>query len=90
MLHIDRCVCMDCSFVELRALAERKSLDFKGLSRETGCGMACGLCVPYIKVMLRTGTTVFEEMLTEADVEREVRDSKSRRHAPNRSAEGAC
>ena len=28
--------------------------------------------------------------LTEADVEREVRDAKSRRHAPNRSAEGAC
>ena len=26
----------------------------------------------------------------EADVEREVRDAKSRRHAPNRSAEGAC
>jgi bacterioferritin-associated ferredoxin len=77
MLHIDRCVCVDCTFAEMRSLAERKKLDFKGISRETNCGMGCGLCIPYIKMMLRTGQTVFDEMLTEADVEREIRDAAS-------------
>lgn len=89
MLHIDRCVCVDCTFCELKELAQRKQLDFKGLSRETGCGMGCGLCVPYIKVMLKTGTTVFDGMLTEADVDREVRDSKTHTRHHRRSAREA-
>ncbi|MBL9119334.1 MAG: (2Fe-2S)-binding protein [Phycisphaerae bacterium] len=77
MLHIDRCVCTDCTFEELKELAAKKNLDFRALSRASGCGMGCGLCTPYIKVMLATGETVFTEMLTEADVAREVRNAKS-------------
>jgi bacterioferritin-associated ferredoxin len=86
MLHIDRCVCMDCSFEELKQLAAAKKLDLRGLSRATGCGMGCGLCKPYIKVMLASGKTVFTEMLTEADVTREVRDATRR---SQRAPEGA-
>lgn len=89
MLHIDRCVCTGCSFSELRALADKKQLDFKALSRETGCGMGCGLCVPYIQVMLKTGQTVFNEMLPESTVERPVRDTKPRRHSTHRTAGSA-
>jgi bacterioferritin-associated ferredoxin len=86
MLHIDRCVCMDCTLEELKELAKQRKLDFRGLSRATGCGMGCGLCSPYIKVMLATGETVFTEMITEADVAREVREARS--HG-QRATEGA-
>lgn len=89
MLHIDRCVCMDCTFEELKELAAKRGLDFRGLSRATGCGMGCGLCTPYIKVMISTGQTVFTEMLTEADVAREVREAKHASHRSNRATEGA-
>lgn len=77
---------MDCTFDELKELAEQRKLDFRGLSRATGCGMGCGLCSAYIKVMLATGQTVFTEMITEADVAREVRDARTR---PQRTPEGA-
>ena len=35
------------------------------LVRETGCGDECGLCRPYLRVMLATGQTVFHELLPE-------------------------
>ncbi len=35
------------------------------LMRETGCGDQCGLCRPYLREMLATGTTVFHEILTD-------------------------
>jgi bacterioferritin-associated ferredoxin len=33
------------------------------LMRETGCGMQCGLCRPYLRRMLATGETTFHELL---------------------------
>jgi len=35
------------------------------LERNTGCGVQCGLCRPYLRRMLATGETVFHELLTE-------------------------
>ncbi len=63
MLRIDRCVCLNRSFSELKELAKSKGLDFAGLRAATGCGTGCGLCVPYVKVMLRTGQTEFRELI---------------------------
>jgi len=58
-MHVDRCVCHDISFAELKAIAERDGLDFTGLRARTGCGRGCGLCEPYVRLMLRTGRTSF-------------------------------
>lgn len=65
MLRIDRCVCVGCTFAELLLRARASGLDRAGLERETGCGSRCGLCGPYIDEMLRTGQTVFHELLIE-------------------------
>jgi bacterioferritin-associated ferredoxin len=53
MIRIDRCVCMERSFEELKRIAREQRCDFDELRRRTGCGMGCGLCVPYVKAMLR-------------------------------------
>lgn len=56
---ITRCVCHDVTFAELRALADRTGGDLADLSRRTGCGTSCGLCIPYIRLMLETRRVVF-------------------------------
>jgi len=56
-MSVDRCVCHDMSFSELKRIAEERRLDFRGLATLTGCGENCGLCAPYLKEMLRTGAT---------------------------------
>jgi bacterioferritin-associated ferredoxin len=56
-MAVDRCVCLDISFDELKKRAEEGSLNVEQLRRDTGCGGGCGLCVPYIHVMLKTGDT---------------------------------
>ncbi len=55
---VDRCVCFDVSFRRLKQLADERNADFDELQRTFGCGRGCGMCVPYIREMLRTGETV--------------------------------
>jgi bacterioferritin-associated ferredoxin len=62
-LRIDRCVCYDRTFAELRAAACVDGLDMDGLSRRFGCGSCCGVCRPYIERMLETGETVFHQVI---------------------------
>lgn len=64
-LSITRCVCRQVPFDRLLPLARAHGWDLEALGRETGCGQQCGLCRPYLRVMLRDGTTVFTEILTE-------------------------
>ncbi len=56
-MAVDRCVCVDVGFDELKRLSQEQGLSADQLRRVTGCGGGCGLCVPYIHVMLRTGLT---------------------------------
>jgi NAD(P)H-nitrite reductase large subunit len=53
------------SFDRLLPIARKNGWDVDDIGRETLCGAGCGLCRPYIREMLRTGTTVFTEILTE-------------------------
>lgn len=59
-MPVDRCVCFDITFAELRDAAQRDSLDFEQLRQRFGCGRGCSLCVPYVKLMLETGRTSFQ------------------------------
>lgn len=52
---VDRCVCRDVLFSELIRLHRETGATLEELRRRTGCGTGCGLCIPYIKVALRTG-----------------------------------
>ncbi len=60
---IDRCSCERRTFAELLALARAQSLDLRALADRTGCGTHCGWCVAYLRRGLRTGETVFTELL---------------------------
>ncbi len=68
-MRVDRCVCKERSFADLRDLATREGLGFEALRSRTGCAATCGLCEPYIRLMLRTGQTSFP-LLSEAEARR--------------------
>lgn len=56
---VDRCVCHDVTFADLRRLAAATGHDLDRLATLTGCGTGCGCCVPYLRLMLSTGQTRF-------------------------------
>jgi bacterioferritin-associated ferredoxin len=56
-MGVNRCVCRGVKFTTLLALSKRVGPDIDRLAEETGCGTSCGLCIPYILEMLRTGKT---------------------------------
>ena len=62
---IDRCICRNTVFADLLPQARREDWTLDDLMRQTGCGAQCGLCRPYLRRMLRTGETVFHEILSE-------------------------
>ncbi len=62
---IDRCICRNTAFADLLPQARREDWTLDDLIRQTGCGAQCGLCRPYLRRMLRTGETVFHEILSE-------------------------
>jgi bacterioferritin-associated ferredoxin len=64
-LSITLCVCRRVPFAILLPLARERQWTLADLSRETGCGDACGLCRPYLRRMLATGETSFAQLLTD-------------------------
>jgi bacterioferritin-associated ferredoxin len=62
---VTRCVCHDITFRELKQLADREGLTLPDLARRTGCTTSCGLCRPYIEVVLATGQTELPVMTEE-------------------------
>lgn len=52
---VDRCVCRQIRFADLIRMHRETGAGFDELQRQTGCGAACGLCAPYIRVALATG-----------------------------------
>lgn len=44
-------------FRDLQRVSETTGTPLQVLIRETGCGAGCGLCEPYLRVMVRTGQT---------------------------------
>lgn len=59
MSVVDRCVCQNITFAELKEIALRLGNDLESLLSETGCGEGCGMCRPYIEQMLKTGEIEF-------------------------------
>ena len=67
-IRIDRCVCSDVTFAELRGVADLHGAgSLEDLQAIAGVGMNCGLCKPYIRNMLRTGTVVFREIVEDRE-----------------------
>lgn len=67
-LCIDRCFCFGQTFADLHAIAEATGAQSVAELQERALfGRKCALCHPYVRRMLRTGETVFGEIVTEAD-----------------------
>ena len=62
---VDRCVCHEVTLRELKQIADRDGATLADLARRTGCTTSCGLCRPYIQVMLATGRTELPVMTEE-------------------------
>ena len=54
-MRVDRCVCFNVSFERVREVALVCNGDLMQVHRATGCGARCGLCIPYIRVVIQTG-----------------------------------
>jgi bacterioferritin-associated ferredoxin len=64
-MAVSRCICFDVSFDRLREIATSTGGGLLAAHKETGCGARCGLCLPYIQFMLRTGDTDLPVMWSE-------------------------
>jgi bacterioferritin-associated ferredoxin len=56
---VDRCVCSNATFKEMRGWIERHGGDFESLRARFRCGAGCARCVPYVRAMLATGRVRF-------------------------------
>ncbi|MDX1671364.1 MAG: (2Fe-2S)-binding protein [Balneolaceae bacterium] len=60
-MKVDKCLCHNRSFEEIRRLAEEDSCDsVEQLQAADLCGRGCGLCIPYVEILLETGQTSFK------------------------------
>ncbi len=67
-MRIDRCYCFQQTFATLKAVAEAtEARSVAALQTRVVFGERCKLCHPYVRRMLRTGATVFHEIIEEAD-----------------------
>lgn len=67
-MNIDRCYCFQQTFAALKVVAdETGTQSVAALQQHVTFGQQCKLCHPYVRRMLRTGETVFHEIVTEAD-----------------------
>ena len=63
-LGIDRCLCFGETFADLHDVAEATGArTVAELQRHVVFGQKCALCHPYVRRMLRTGETVFDEVV---------------------------
>ena len=66
MIEIDRCQCFQVTFAELKEMAnEQRAQTIEDLQEFVDFGHRCRLCHPYVRRMLRTGETVFHEVIVE-------------------------
>lgn len=57
---VTKCICHNCTFEEVKAYANEQSLtSLDELQDHDICSNSCGLCSPYVEVLLETGRTEF-------------------------------
>lgn len=83
-MAVDRCYCRGVPFVLLKELAALWGPDLDRLSDITGCGTGCGMCRPYIRLMLETGRTDLP-VLSSQDFDRMMREELARARTGNQS-----
>ncbi len=57
---VTKCICHDRSFEEVKTYAENQNISrVEDLQNHKFCSNSCGLCIPYVEVLLETGQTEF-------------------------------
>jgi len=77
VIRVDRCICASRTFASLRDQARAEGLSLDQLVSRCGAGDGCRTCLPYLRRTLRTGQTVFDELL-DLDDEAPVEQTASR------------
>lgn len=63
-MTVDRCYCYQQTFAALKRVADETGADsIEALQAQVTFGENCQLCHPYVRRMLRTGETVFHEVI---------------------------
>ena len=58
---VNKCICHSRPFSEIKEYAEKQGYtSVEELQSEKYCSCSCGLCIPYVEMMLETGETEFE------------------------------
>lgn len=58
---VNRCICHSRNFSDIKKHAEEKGYtEIKELQAENYCSNSCGLCIPYVEMVLESGETEFE------------------------------
>lgn len=58
---VNSCICHRRDFTEIKEHAKEKGYtQIEELQAEDFCSCSCGLCIPYVKMVLKTGETEFE------------------------------
>lgn len=83
-MAVDRCVCHRVTFVALKEMAAENGGGIDELSAATGCSTSCGLCRPYVLLMLKTGRTSFR--LLSAREARAILDEEASRRSGSAGA----
>jgi len=65
-MDIDRCYCFQQTFAHLKAVAEKTGAEsIEALQQHVTFGQNCQLCHPYVRRMLATGETTFDEIVAD-------------------------
>ena len=58
---VDRCVCYNRLFSEMKNIIDRNNLNsIDELKNHILFGLNCSLCIPYVELIFKTGKTEFE------------------------------
>lgn len=58
---VDRCVCSNVMFIDIKKVIDMKGItSIENLRKNIRFGKNCELCLPYVKLIFKTGKTEFE------------------------------
>lgn len=58
--NVTSCICHDKNFAEIKQYADQNNLSsVEELQNQNYCSNSCGLCEPYVELVLKTGQTEF-------------------------------
>ncbi|MEM9167305.1 MAG: (2Fe-2S)-binding protein [Planctomycetota bacterium] len=76
-MPVDRCVCHRVPFTELaERLRDGRAVTLEDLADQTGCSTGCGMCEPYVRLVIATGRTSYS-VLPPHEIERILEDAST-------------